>query len=156
MKVEIVDKQSRWRVHHTFIKRWCLAAILHLPSSKIKKIAKYDLITVVLVSTSEMARLNKQFRKKNKPTDVLSFVSSDPSLLGEIVLCREVIKRQSKEHELSLKAELGYMLIHGLLHLLGYDHELDQKRANKMFLLQDKIFDVLVDKFIVARKTKKV
>ncbi len=87
-----------------------------------------------------MRRLNKTFRGKDYATDVLSFDATDPESLGELVLCPEVIQRQAKEHELSDFAEYAYMVLHGILHLLGYDHEKDDKAAREMYRLQDKIF----------------
>jgi len=63
--------------------------------------------------------------------------------LGELILCPQVLKAQAKEHDFSFQEELGYMIIHGVLHLLGYDHEKTSHQAKKMFRLQDQIFDKL-------------
>jgi probable rRNA maturation factor len=97
-------------------------------------------LVIVFVESGEMRRLNKTFRSKDYATDVLSFDATDPESLGELVLCPEVIQRQAKEHELSDFAEYAYMVLHGILHLLGYDHEKDDKAAREMYRLQDKIF----------------
>jgi probable rRNA maturation factor len=104
-------------------------------------------VVVVFVDPDEMKRLNKKFRQKNYATDVLSF-ASDPSdeAVGELVICPQVISRQAKEHRLLVKEELGYMVLHGLLHLLGHDHERSASAARKMFRLQDEIFERLLRK----------
>lgn len=100
-------------------------------------------LTVVFVPASRIRRLNKLYRKKNKATDVLSFAGTYPEHLGDLVLCPQVIKKQAKEHGLTFKLELAYMILHGLLHLLGYEHEASAKKAKIMFTLQDKIFESL-------------
>lgn len=100
-------------------------------------------LTVVFLSSAEMKKINSQFRKKNKPTDILSFASHDPLSLGELLLCIDVLKKQAKSQKHSLKHEITYMLIHGFLHLLGYDHELSKKEEKLMFRLQDECFEEL-------------
>jgi probable rRNA maturation factor len=98
--------------------------------------------TVVMnfVDAKEMKRLNKQFRGKDYATDVLSFAPSEPGSLGELVFCSDVLMKQAKDHSLSFEFELSYMIIHGLLHLLGYDHEQSVAEERRMFKLQDKVF----------------
>lgn len=91
-----------------------------------------------------MKKINLQFRNKNKPTDILSFQSEDINSLGELVLCIDVLKAQAKKQRHSLDAEVAYMLIHGILHLLGYDHEASAAEERRMFRLQDKGFSELV------------
>lgn len=100
-------------------------------------------LTVVFLNSSEMKKINNQFRKKNKPTDILSFASGDSLSLGELLLCIDVLKKQAASQKHSLKHEITYMLIHGFLHLLGYDHELSLKEEKLMFRLQDECFEEL-------------
>lgn len=102
-------------------------------------------LTLVFLSAEEMKRINFQFRGKNKPTDVLSFQSEDPLALGELLFCIDVLKIQAKEQKHSVEQEFLYMLIHGLLHLLGYDHELSKNEEKLMFRLQDQCFKQLND-----------
>lgn len=101
-------------------------------------------ITVVFLTKSEMKKLNYQFRKKNKATDVLSFDSQDANSFGELLLCPEILKIQAKQQKHSYHYELGYMLIHGFLHLLGYDHELSVNEEKIMFRLQESCFKDLI------------
>lgn len=81
-----------------------------------------DGINVVLCDDSEVRTLNKDYRKLDKVTDVLSFEWHDPGFLGEIFIARDQVKRQAPEFGNSYYAELKRVLVHGLLHLAGYDH----------------------------------
>ncbi|MCB0394790.1 MAG: rRNA maturation RNase YbeY [Bdellovibrionales bacterium] len=101
-------------------------------------------IVIVFMDEKSAKDLNQQFRKKNYATDVLSFDPVDPESLGELVLCAQVVDRQAKEHELSFLEETIYLVIHGILHLLGYEHENDPEGEKEMMALQDEIFDLLV------------
>lgn len=93
--------------------------------------------------------LNSSFRKISSPTDVLSFenyeddsilnnksnkksLKSKPSYLGDIAICLPVAKKQAKEYEIELEEEIKRLVIHGILHLLGYDHEKSKIEAQKM------------------------
>lgn len=97
-------------------------------------------ITLVFLGIAEAKKINQRFRKKNYATDVLSFTSEESGELGELILCLPVLKRQALEHDLSFQEELAYLLTHGLLHLLGYDHETSKSEALKMFRIQDRVF----------------
>lgn len=98
-------------------------------------------LQLVFLPRLQAKSLNHQFRGKNYATDVLSFDSTDPDSMGELVFCPEVLKKQAREHGLTFRDELCYMTLHGLLHLLGYDHEISEKQAKIMFQLQDSIFE---------------
>lgn len=120
--------------------------IKHFESKKIRNqnwLAEKSELTVVFLTAAEMQRINRQFRKKDKPTDVLSFISDDPQSLGELLFCTDVLKKQAAQQKHSLFAETTYMLIHGLLHLLKYDHEISKKEEKLMFKLQDECFSKL-------------
>ena len=82
-------------------------------------------LCVALVSDRRMRALNRQFRGKDHATDVLAFPSDERGFLGDIVIAEGVAKRQAKDYGHSLKIELQTLALHGLLHLLGYDHETD-------------------------------
>ncbi len=107
------------------------------------KIKTSQELTIVFLDSTPARKLNKIYRKKNYATDILSFEGASPLELGELVICPQVLQKQAKEHDLSFKAELAYMLIHGVLHLLGYDHERSATEAKKMFQIQDQLFDRL-------------
>jgi probable rRNA maturation factor len=86
--------------------------------------AKGDL-SVAIVSDRRMRALNRQFRGKDAVTDVLSFPAEDRGFLGDIVIAAGVSQRQAREAGHSVQTELRVLALHGLLHLLGYDHEGD-------------------------------
>ena len=86
-------------------------------------------VEVLLTSDAELKRLNKQFRRKNKPTDILSFPTPPelaPTHAGDLAISLETAARQAAEHGHSLADELRILILHGLLHLAGEDHENDQ------------------------------
>ena len=85
-------------------------------------------LSVAIVSDRRMRALNRQFRGKDKVTDVLSFPSDARGFMGDIVIAAGVSKRQAREAGHSAQTELRVLALHGLLHLLGYDHEADEGR----------------------------
>jgi probable rRNA maturation factor len=87
------------------------------------------------VTDPEIHTLNRQYRGKDKPTDVLSFPLADelqPLLLGDVVISVETAARQAQQRGHALRGELQTLLIHGILHLLGYDHEVSRSEAIRM------------------------
>jgi probable rRNA maturation factor len=142
LETNIVN-QSKEKISKKFIVNWLEDVVRHLPVQLQKQVSGKSL-NIIFLDQTKAKKLNLAFRKKNYATDILSFEPLDIEELGELVICPEVIKRQAKEHQLSQNDELGYMLIHGCLHLLGYDHEQNEKEAKKMFRLQDKIFAQLL------------
>jgi probable rRNA maturation factor len=80
---------------------------------------------VAIVSDRRMRALNRQFRGKDQATDVLSFPSGQRGFMGDIVIASGVAKRQAKAAGHSMQTEIRVLALHGLLHLLGYDHEHD-------------------------------
>jgi len=83
-------------------------------------IKKKDL-SIALVAPLRIKELNKRYRKKDQRTDVLSF--QDKESWGEIIICPVVVKKNARKFNSSFKKELSRVLIHGILHLLGHDHE---------------------------------
>lgn len=127
-----------------FINQWCQKIYRYLSKKKIKQtLYQNQTLTIVFLDVFPAKAINLKYRKKHYATDILSFAGDGVETLGELVLCPQVLKRQAGEHGLSFREELGYMLIHGVLHLLGYDHEKNQDDAKTMFQLQDEIFDYL-------------
>jgi probable rRNA maturation factor len=105
--------------------------------------AKNALISVAFVGNSEMKKLNKEWRGKKYATDVLSFVYETKPLAGEIIICYPRAARQAGESGHTLQQEVRTLLVHGLLHLAGYDHEKSLKEARRMEGLQNKIIQKL-------------
>jgi len=104
-------------------------------------------ISIMLVNDAKIKKLNSNYRGRNVPTDVLAFPQDEDAmndnggpLLGDVVVSVETSRRQAKEHCLSSDEELILLIIHGTLHLLGYDHERSAKDKRKMQNLTQKIF----------------
>ena len=89
-------------------------------------------ITVALAPDARVRALNRQFRRKDTATDVLSFPSGESDNLGDIVIASGVAARQARAAGHSLQTELRVLALHGLLHLLGYDHEDDDGRMARL------------------------
>jgi probable rRNA maturation factor len=109
-------------------------------------------INCVFVDAQRGRMLNRVFRGRDYATDVLSFAPVEPGFIGELIFCTSILRRQAKEHHLSLKNEFLYLFIHGLLHLLGYDHEKSDKAAQRMYRLQDSIFEEMTPKNVKKRE----
>ena len=111
--------------------------------------AKNAEISVAFVGDREMEKLNKVWRGKNKTTDVLSFTyekykrGSKKPLVGEIIISYPRAARQAKERKASTAEEIKMLLIHGALHLAGYDHERNLRQAREMEKLQNKMVKLL-------------
>ena len=96
-------------------------------------------VSICLVSDAEMARLNKSFRGKQGPTDVLSFPSSEEAAsrrassksIGDIAIAPMVARRNAKRYGRTLPDELRILILHGVLHLMGYDHERDSGQMER-------------------------
>jgi len=104
-----------------------------------------ETFSLALVKKGEIEKLNKKFRKKNKPTDVLSFELKEPlvpgpdkNYIGEIVICPDVVKENAKKYGVSFESEMLKVFVHGILHLCGYDHEKSIKEAELMENKQEK------------------
>lgn len=144
MKNIATVNHSEYRMPKSFIIKWIAETYKELDRINQKRLHldKLELV-IVFLEPSASQKINYQFRRKKKPTDVLSFQGDRLTSFGELLLCPEILDRQAKEHGLSFKHELGYMLLHGVLHLMGFEHEKDSKDAQLMFRLQDHLFDRL-------------
>jgi len=93
-----------------------------------------DDVAIAFVSDDAMRRLNRDFRRKDKTTDVLTFPGDEPTHLGDIVISIDQAKRQARDEKHSLATEVRYLIVHGVLHSLGYDHETDAGQMNALEL----------------------
>jgi probable rRNA maturation factor len=104
-------------------------------------------VSVYIVDEAESQELNAQYRGKDKPTNVLSFPADIPDevgvpLLGDLVICAPVVEREAQEQGKTLEAHWAHMLVHGTLHLLGYDHVEDDE-ADVMEALETRLITQL-------------
>ena len=104
--------------------------------------------SVIFINNEEIHKINKEYRGIDRPTDVISFAFNDNgtlqgpvNMLGEIYVSIDRMKEQAIEYGHSEKRELSFLCIHGLLHLLGYDHTLGEKEEKEMFDLQKEILN---------------
>ncbi|MCL4524619.1 MAG: rRNA maturation RNase YbeY [Acidobacteria bacterium] len=137
----ILNRQTRVRVALTPLERFArrLRRELRLNGRE---------VSICLVSDAEMARLNKKYRRKNKATDVLSFPAGTNSrknsvtpmnavlkpgatFLGDIAIAPAVARRNAKKFGRTLPDELRILILHGVLHLMGYDHETDRGQMER-------------------------
>jgi probable rRNA maturation factor len=148
VQISITDSQRTVRISASKVKKTLKDALGYLINNVggCRSLSLHNVeISVLFVNDKKMRELNLQYRGKDKTTDVLSFPQIERFKpfkqlkplerlipLGDIVISLPQAKRQSKEHGLTLYAEVSWLLIHGLLHLLGYDHETGAYRAGKM------------------------
>ena len=141
MPVEIVRKDGGRAVSSRKLRKVALEVLELVEKSQAE-------LSIALVGNAEIRKLNAKFRKKDYPTDVLSFPAGDElptgvQLLGDVVISVERAKEQAKERRRTLNEEMVTLLIHGIVHLLGYDHERSLKDARIMDRLEKKIYRAL-------------
>ena len=105
-------------------------------------------LTIRLVDVAESHELNLTYRGKDKPTNVLSFPFEAPPgiempLLGDLIICRQVVEQEASEQGKPLEAHWAHMVVHGSLHLLGYDHETSPLDERKMREKEEAVLEKL-------------
>ena len=115
-------------------------------------------VTIRIVDIEESQQLNHEYRGKDKPTNVLSFPFEVPpgiemDLLGDLIICRQVVELEAKEQDKNATAHWAHMVVHGCLHLLGYDHIEDQE-AEEMESLETEIMKSMgySDPYIIEKE----
>jgi len=114
----IVVEDERWRKDPAtlrLIRRAARLALDHPPRGKRS-------ITLLLSDDRRLRQLNRQFRGKDKPTNVLSFTSSDPRYWGDVAIAFGVVEREARAQRKTVPAHAAHLTVHGILHLKGYDH----------------------------------
>jgi len=108
-------------------------------------------ISILLLDDQEIAGLNKQYLDRTGPTDVISFPMTDdefpgvqPQLLGDVVISVETAARQALRRRCPLYEEIIFLLIHGILHLIGYDHEVSKDEEKRMRAQERAVFKALL------------
>ena len=108
---------------------------------------KDSVMSIIIVDNEKIHEINKQYRNIDRPTDVISFaLEEDETIdepfktLGDIYISIDKVYEQAKEYNHSIKRELFFLVTHGFLHLLGYDH-MTKEDEEEMFTLQEKILD---------------
>ncbi|HJP94956.1 MAG TPA: rRNA maturation RNase YbeY [Pyrinomonadaceae bacterium] len=127
--IEVVNRQRRFKIDLTTWTTFATKALNAIGKSE-------SSATIAFVSDKRIRELNRQFRGVDKATDVLSFPDDDPDKLnlGDIAISAETAAQQAKDNGLSFDDELAQLILHGLLHLSGYDHETDNGEMNRLEL----------------------
>ncbi|MFP5113646.1 rRNA maturation RNase YbeY [Bacillaceae bacterium C204] len=122
-------------------------------AAKKQNIEQQSEVSVTFVSNERIQEINREYRDKDKPTDVISFAMEElgegevklvgtdmPRVLGDIIISIPKAVEQAEEYGHSFLRELGFLAVHGFLHLLGYDH-MTEEEEKEMFTLQKEILD---------------
>ena len=132
--IEVVNRQRRVEIDPEEWQRFTARALKASPSYGAG-------VTVAFVSDRVMRELNRRWRGKSRTTDVLSFPSAQTDfeeagepMMGDVVISVEQAARQARENGLTLDQEIAQLILHGVLHLCGYDHETDEGEMNRLEL----------------------
>jgi probable rRNA maturation factor len=142
VEIEIVNRQRLVPVDPDALKRVARGVIASIGkgTGRSGEIPRGAGIAVGIVRSRQMRRLNREYRCKDADTDVLSFPAGREDAtpadfyLGDVVICADVALRQSSQAGLPIDREIAELLIHGVLHLAGYDHEVDNGEMNRLEL----------------------
>lgn len=125
--VEVVNRQRRLKLDTEAWSNFAARAIDAMGKSE-------SSATIAFLSDKRIRGLNRQFRGIDKVTDVLSFPAEEESNLGDVAVSVDTAVMQAKENGLTLDGEIAQLILHGLLHLCGYDHETDNGEMNRLEL----------------------
>ena len=139
-----IDAAAGWKKNFPYFKKYISKTVNATLNIVDVGVAKNVSITFLLTSNKKIKELNMKFRKKNKPTNVLSFPMQstymDNYLLGDIVLANQTLLQESIELRVKKYDYLSKMTIHGMLHLLGYDHK-TEKQYKQMKKFENLIYN---------------
>jgi probable rRNA maturation factor len=129
-RIQVLSRQKRYKINRESVASFCDAALesMGCPNRS---------LSVAFIGAGEMRSLNRRYLNRNYATDVLSFSYGDVKMdgipfLGEIVVAPEIAVHQAARFRISPESELKKLLVHGILHLLGYDHETDRGQMKSL------------------------
>src|SRR6476469_9330813 len=125
--IEVVNRQRRLQIDTRAWSTFATKAIAAIGRRE-------STATIAFVSDKTIRQLNRQFRGVDKATDVLSFPADDETNLGDVAISVDTAAAQAKENGLTFDEEVAQLILHGLLHLSGYDHETDNGEMNRLEL----------------------
>lgn len=135
--IDIARQSEDWPKNEALIKRAIGAAMSVIDEPRLGE------LSVALSDDANVQILNQKYRDKDKPTNVLSFPIPAPApLLGDIVLAYETVEKEAEEKSVSFENHMAHLLVHGFLHLQGYDHQTDEE-ASTMEALEIKALSAL-------------
>lgn len=136
MNITVLEHSALWQPKTLPIQEVVSACLQYFAVKKQRELA------VVLADNAQVQRLNCEFRGKDKPTNVLSFPSDEEAEWGDIILAYEVIDAEAAEQGKSFHDHFCHLLVHGMLHLFGYDH-IEQDEAEEMEAIEIEILSKL-------------
>ena len=131
MHVYVNTENKNWKKYKIDFEKIANAAV---PAT-----CKDSEVSITLVDDKNIHKLNKQYRNMDKPTNVLSFELGDDVLLGDIFISLDTVKREAQEAGISVEEHTAHMVVHGMLHLQGYDHIKDEEAK----IMEDKEIKIL-------------
>jgi probable rRNA maturation factor len=145
ISIDLAETSARWRERLPRRRALCVAAAEAAFAAAKPRLTRRTEVSVVLADDALVRRLNRQWRRIDAATNVLSFPSLDaelppkaPFLLGDVVLAYETVSREAQEQGKDLADHLRHLVVHGILHLLGYDHE-EPGQAEQMEALETQV-----------------
>jgi len=137
-KVDVVPLDAAWAKALPGVERLVRKAARAALGNK-----KARSLTIALSDDRRVQALNKRDRRKDKPTNVLSYPSGEKTFLGDIVLARQTVWREAREQKKTPADHVAHLVVHGTLHLLGYDHETSDADAERMERLERRVLKKL-------------
>ena len=143
MEILIEDRQNRCRIAHKKIQRKAETILnaLECPDGE---------LSILLVDDSEMAKINEAYLGRTGPTNVIAFPMQEgpfgeinPNLLGDVVISLDTAAREARDERVSVESRFDRLLIHGILHVLGFDHEKTSEQAEEMVSKEDQLLKLL-------------
>ena len=143
MEVQIDNSQDKHRISKKKIRQTATAVLnaLEYPEAE---------LSILIVDDQQIAQLNQEYLNRNGPTNVIAFPMRagrfpdiTPNLLGDVVISIETAFREGQKGDLSMEERFDQLLIHGILHLLGYDHEGTKSEARKMEKKAQELLDLI-------------
>ncbi|MBL8628117.1 MAG: rRNA maturation RNase YbeY [Rhodospirillaceae bacterium] len=174
LRIDVSILSSAWTARDKRIAAFCKRTAIHALNFARKQLPKKHFlhavkksveISLVLSTDARVRVLNRDYRGKDKPTNVLSFPAADDAglmsdvlMLGDIVLALQTTQKEAKAENKPFKAHTAHLVVHGVLHLLGYDHELERdalkmERMERLILADLGIADPYADTVVVKRPT---
>lgn len=139
----IFSNETHHRLPRKFLESWVklsLKTIKKLEPKHCGRLETAQQVSLAFLEPSKVKSLNKTYRNKNMETDVLSFGSDFPGDMGDLVLNYNYVRKKAEDLNFPVRVYLGFLVLHGLLHLLGYDHEVSKREERRMYDLQNKVF----------------
>src|SRR3989338_9320768 len=132
MQINLINRQKKFKINQKEILKKTQYILTSLKQ-------EHTELSILFTNNRYIKKLNSTYRKRNYATDVLSFSMNTENYLGDIVISVEKAYANSKIHKFTLREELLFLIIHGILHLLGYNHE-TKHELKKLERIQNKIF----------------